>query len=282
MHMTKTPISILFSAALAMTAGCGPGGGADAGRDAPLPDVPMAPTDAGPDGGPPPCVTDAECDDGLFCNGAEACRRGAPGADFRGCVAEPPCAAGTCDEATDRCSACAADDDGDDDGAVAVSCGGDDCDDMDPMIRPGQLEVCDDVDQDCDRVVDDVPSSDLPSWFRDIDEDGYGVTGDVAEGCDPPAPTGWASRGGDCDDNLRSVSPGSTEVPGNMLDDDCNGRIDDRGRAVLGGRISTLGEVSGGAAGRVRILEPRLEGASRVCGSPGASPVRCVTGGLTP
>ncbi len=47
-----------------------------------------------------PCTADAECDDGLFCNGAERCLAGActPGED--------PCPGQGCDEAADACSAC--------------------------------------------------------------------------------------------------------------------------------------------------------------------------------
>lgn len=50
---------------------------------------------------PPGCMSNAECDDGLFCNGAETCD---PVTGM--CVAgTSPCAAGQlCDEATDQCS----------------------------------------------------------------------------------------------------------------------------------------------------------------------------------
>jgi hypothetical protein len=57
------------------------------------------------------CTTDAECDDGAFCNGAETCVSGTcqPGTN--------PCSASqTCDEATDACVSCTTDaecDDGD-------------------------------------------------------------------------------------------------------------------------------------------------------------------------
>jgi hypothetical protein len=53
---------------------------------------------------PPDCTVDADCDDGLYCNGAEACAAGT-------CVAGTPlacddglgCTLDTCDEAADRC-----------------------------------------------------------------------------------------------------------------------------------------------------------------------------------
>jgi hypothetical protein len=42
------------------------------------------------------CQTDANCDDGLFCNGVEVCLDGA-------CVVGDPCPGQSCDEATDEC-----------------------------------------------------------------------------------------------------------------------------------------------------------------------------------
>lgn len=49
----------------------------------------------------------------------------------------------------------------DGDGHSAVECGGDDCDDVDPAIHPGQKEVCDDIDNDCSGKVDDGTSASL-------------------------------------------------------------------------------------------------------------------------
>lgn len=45
--------------------------------------------------------------------------------------------------------------DADLDGALSEAAGGDDCDDLDPAVAPGFEEVCDDLDNDCDRVVDE-------------------------------------------------------------------------------------------------------------------------------
>ncbi len=45
--------------------------------------------------------------------------------------------------------------DEDDDGAYAMVCGGDDCDDGDPGRRPGLTERCDTVDNDCSGLVND-------------------------------------------------------------------------------------------------------------------------------
>ena len=72
------------------------GGGADSGE----------PRDAGT----APCSVPADCQDGLFCDGYEACSPGSPGADARGCVAGTSPCPGACDEVAGRCTpaACAA------------------------------------------------------------------------------------------------------------------------------------------------------------------------------
>ena len=125
----------------------------DAGTDAPrLPD-------AGRDAGPPQCTAPSECEDESFCDGVPTCDPASPFADDFGCVAstEPPCPEGfTCDEERDRClSPCDVAGDVDEDTYVSEACGGADCDDTDPTIFPSATEACDEVDQDCDDVVDE-------------------------------------------------------------------------------------------------------------------------------
>jgi len=63
----------------------------------------------------------------------------------------------TTDACSDMAGGCThAPTDGDDDGAVLESCGGDDCDDTNPDVRPGAMEVCGNgVDDDCDGMEDE-------------------------------------------------------------------------------------------------------------------------------
>ncbi|MFO0685008.1 MAG: putative metal-binding motif-containing protein [Sandaracinus sp.] len=162
-------------------------------------------SEAGTDAGT--CTSDATCDDHVFCNGAETC-----GAGGRCVGGSAPCAAAMCDEATDRCSCATPDMDGD--GARAIACGGDDCDDGDARRSPRFSEACDamDVDEDCD-----------PTTFGFRDADGDGVPD--ANCCNRDS-AGTATCGEDCNDTRPGVSPMSPEVC-DGLDDDCDGATDE-------------------------------------------------------
>ena len=194
------PLAFLALLALvALAAGC---------SDAPAPMV--------PDAGPPPtlrCALDAQCDDGIFCNGIEVCAHSAPGAGEDGCApaSAPPCGAGLrCDETMAACvSDCAVERDADGDGHDAAACGGDDCNDDDPNRYPGNPEVCDAAghDEDCD-----------PGTFGGLDRD--------VDGVESMACCNGSACGTDCDDTLASVRPGATEVCDGR-DNDCDGELDE-------------------------------------------------------
>jgi Putative metal-binding motif len=107
------------------------------------------------------CASNDQCQNGIYCDGVEECAAGccAPALDTP-CDSHNPCVLDTCDEATKTCShtplvdAGAVDMDGD--GHIAIGCvGGDDCNDFDPTIYPGHVEVYDLKDNDCNGLVDD-------------------------------------------------------------------------------------------------------------------------------
>jgi len=98
-----------------------------------------------------------------------------------------------------------------------------DCDDTDPTINPGQTELCDGIDNDCDGGVD-INAADAPTWHLDVDGDGFGDPGSAVTEC--LAPPNTILDGSDCDDSRADVSPAAVEVCDNA-DNDCNGLVDD-------------------------------------------------------
>ena len=84
-----------------------------------------------------------------------------------------------------------------------------DCDDGDAAVNPGATEVCDDIDNDCDGLVDDADSdwdsgSGVSGW-TDGDGDGWGS--DAAAAC--AFGDGLVAEGGDCDDTDPTIHLGT-------------------------------------------------------------------------
>ena len=108
-----------------------------------------------------------------------------------------------------------------------------DCDDGSASVNPGETEVCNSIDDDCDGDIDDADSSvDLTTgatWYADADRDGYGDAASTSLACDEPS--GAVSDDTDCDDGDSAVHPNATEVC-NSIDDDCDGDIDDDDSSV--------------------------------------------------
>ncbi|HMV65582.1 MAG TPA: putative metal-binding motif-containing protein [Myxococcota bacterium] len=104
----------------------------------------------------------------------------------------------------------------------------DDCDDADPAAWATKPEVCNDIDDDCDGMLDESdPSIDpalLTVWYADVDSDGFGDRLTAAATCDPVP--GYVLDDTDCLDTNAQVNPGGTERC-NTLDDDCDFLVDD-------------------------------------------------------
>ncbi len=98
---------------------------------------------------------------------------------------------------------------------------GSDCDDANDQIYPSADEVCDEIDNDCNGLVDD-GVGDL--MYQDADGDGFGDTDVVVASCQEGA--GASRIGGDCDDTDASVHPDAEEVC-DEIDNNCDGGIDE-------------------------------------------------------
>lgn len=133
------------------------------------------------------------------------------------------------------CNATTADNDLDHDGVLSP----DDCDDRDRDVRPGAPERCNDVDDDCNGQVDDDPQVG-PSWFPDLDGDGYGDSAASIVAC--AAPDHHVDIGGDCDDSLETASPLGIEVC-DGADNDCDGAVDEGSTDADGDGVADCADI---------------------------------------
>jgi hypothetical protein len=98
-----------------------------------------------------------------------------------------------------------------------------DCDDENPDVHSGALEVCNGLDDNCDWVTD-VDAVDRQELYRDFDMDGFGdADATTVKSCDDVV--GYADIAGDCDDQNPDIYPAAQETC-NGIDDDCDGQAD--------------------------------------------------------
>jgi len=106
-----------------------------------------------------------------------------------------------------------------------------DCDDWDATVSPESLEIADELDNDCDGIVDE------DTVVSDDDGDG------------------WTELDGDCDDDNADVFPGAAPVEG-VMNADCDGEADtgwwsgdDTGLAIDTGLADDTGSADTGGGG---------------------------------
>jgi len=99
-----------------------------------------------------------------------------------------------------------------------------DCDDADPAVNPAATELCNGLDDDCDGATDEPDASGAPTWYADLDGDGFGDASDAAVAC--TAPSGTVADATDCDDDDPAVNPAAAEHC-DGVDEDCDGLVDE-------------------------------------------------------
>ena len=105
--------------------------------------------------------------------------------------------------------------DADGDGHISAACGGDDCNDSNAAVYPGATEIPGDgVDENCDG---------LELCYQDQDGDGWGsavLVSSFSLLCSLP---NQARQTGDCDDGDPTIYPGAYDIPGDGIDQNCDG-----------------------------------------------------------
>ena len=104
----------------------------------------------------------------------------------------------------------------------------DDCDDTSAAVNPDGLEECDDVDNDCSGVVDDLPPDFEDPFFAvylDNDGDGFGDANTLFYACDTSP--GIVDIADDCDDSSAEIYPDAQETC-DGIDNNCDNIIDEQ------------------------------------------------------
>lgn len=99
---------------------------------------------------------------------------------------------------------------------------GDDCDDDEAAAHPYATEICDEIDNDCNGVVDD--SEEGLIFYSDNDGDGHGNPDEPLYFCSQP--DGTSGSPSDCDDEDAETHLGAEEVC-DGADNDCDGTADE-------------------------------------------------------
>lgn len=216
---------------------------------------------------------DEDIDGDGFCAGSDACKDA--GLKPKDCndndkLINPGVVEICTDEVDNNCDgavneACAGDEDLDLDGYCAnpdkctdATLKPNDCDDNKELINPNAIELCDEVDNDCDGATDEVCKGELT---EDDDGDGF---------CeDPDACSVDGIEPGDCDDTNENIFFGAPEICDNNIDENCNGTdgiqipVAGGGDAGSGGGDVKSGE--GGAAKGFFVIKEIDKDAADTC-----------------
>ena len=167
------------------------------------------------------CEADTDCDDLLFCNGAETCNVAAHtcvAGTVPTCTPSDACHTSTCSDLDGMCVEALIDGDMDGEAPTSLGACGTDCDDANAERNSMNQEICGNgIDDDCDPATSDAA---MTLYYPDCDSDTYaamGATGLAA--CMAPATCGGcacitraptSATNADCRDNNANVRPNQT------------------------------------------------------------------------
>lgn len=106
--------------------------------------------------------------------------------------------------------------------SAGLSDNNNDCDDRDAAVNPSAIEICNEIDDDCDSAIDEDVTS---VFYNDVDHDSYGDPASRTVACSSPGAT-WVTNDGDCNDSEPLAWTGATEVC-DEVDNNCDGSVDE-------------------------------------------------------
>ena len=120
-------------------------------------------------------------------------------------------------------------------GYVSIGDGGD-CNDSDASIFPGNAELCNEIDDNCNGDIDEDPEDGI-LFYMDTDGDGYGNAEESVSLC--VLPDGYVDNNTDCDDQSDTTYPGAAEFESETdcmtdADGDGFGSVDVEGSTIAG------------------------------------------------
>jgi subtilase family serine protease len=109
--------------------------------------------------------------------------------------------------------------------------------------------------EDCDDTSSEVGPA--TAWYPDMDDDGYGdINGEPVFACAAPS-TGYVSNNLDCNDEDATIFPGAIEIPGDGIDQDCDG-VDETALSITAPEDIYLTS----CGGQIELGEPVVDGQS--------------------
>lgn len=185
-----------------------------------------------PDCNPNGCAGDGICKINATYN---ECSSGS--SDCNVAVTTVCCGNGVCDsslgENTSNCSDCSCID-ADLDGHSKNSCGGDDCDDSNPKMFPGNPEICDGIDNDCNVSTTDENTCDNDNDNFCSCSKTYSAGSNLSSICSGTNTSNafWWNKTCDCNDSSFGLNPGIPEQC-DGLDNNCDTIVDNISFALL-------------------------------------------------